>query len=346
MKTIFSTIQQKHSGHVELYNGALVDGFENTLRADFITSRIREARLGEILDAREQTLEVAEKVHSVGYLNFLKSAWLLWVQAGRDGTALPYAWPARGKHKDIVPTSIEGLLGYYSIDSSTGFVSGTWDAVKASHDTALSAADLIVGGESACFALCRPPGHHAGTDFNGGYCYLNNAAIAAQRLLDEGAARITVLDIDYHHGNGTQEIFYERNDVQFISLHADPHFDYPFFAGYASERGAGRGEGFNLNLPLPEGTAWEPWRDALQFALGEVRQFGADVLIVSLGVDTFEGDPISRFKLTRAHFPQVGAHLAALGMRTLFVMEGGYAVEAIGENVVGLLTGFADAVRR
>ncbi|MGP4805152.1 histone deacetylase family protein [Agrobacterium cavarae] len=346
MKTIFSPLQQKHQGQFEFYNGAVVEGYENTSRASFILSRIEEVGLGPILDPQPQSLDVARRIHKPAYVDFLESAWRLWREAGRPGTALPYAWPARGRYKDIAPEPIDALLGLYSIDTSTGFVEGTWEAIKASQDSALTAADLISEGEQACFALCRPPGHHAGTDFNGGYCFLNNAAIAAQRLLDAGASRVTILDIDYHHGNGTQEIFYERADVQVISLHADPRNEYPYFAGYADEQGSGKGEGFNLNIPLPEGTDWPQWDSALEFALGNVRQFGPDVVIVSLGVDTFEGDPISRFQLSHRHFPLIGGRLASLATKTLFVLEGGYAVEDVGINVAGVLSGYEDAMRR
>lgn len=346
MKTVYSEFQLKHAGHFEFYNGSLVEGFEKPSRAQLIVDRIRVEKLGGVVDPSAQSLETARKIHSSDYLEFLPTAWQLWSQAGRSGTALPYAWPTRGRKLDSIPNSIDGLLGYYSIDSSTGFVEGTWDAVKASQDTSLTAADLLADGEKSCFALCRPPGHHAGKDFNGGYCFINNAAIAAQRLLDRGASRVSILDIDYHHGNGTQEIFYWRDDVQFISLHGDPRYEYPFFSGYSRERGAGRGEGFNLNLPLADGTDWPKWLAALHFGLENVRAFAADALVVSLGVDTFAGDPISRFSLTHADFPQIGAEIARLGMRTLFVMEGGYAVDDIGLNVVGVLTGYKDAAPR
>lgn len=183
MKTVFSALQQRHAGHSELYNGALVEGFEKPSRTAFILDQIRKVKLGSIHDPLPHSLEIAGKIHSADYLEFLEGAWRLWSHQGRSGTALPYAWPTQGRGKEIIPDSIDGLLGYYSIDSSTGFVEGTWEAVKASHDTALSAADLITQGEQACFALCRPPGHHAGSNFNGGYCFINNAAVAAQLSL-------------------------------------------------------------------------------------------------------------------------------------------------------------------
>ncbi|HZX90386.1 MAG TPA: histone deacetylase family protein, partial [Rudaea sp.] len=185
-----------------------------------------------------------------------------------------------------------------------------------------------------------PPGHHAGHSTYGGYCYLNNAALAAQELRDRGSARVAVLDVDYHHGNGTQEIFYARDDVLFVSIHGTPDTEYPYFLGYSDERGIDAGEGFTRNFPLPAGTGWDDYRVALAEALEEIGRYHADALVVSLGVDTFEGDPISAFKLSRRHFPLIGAMLAALRLPTVLVQEGGYAVEEIGENVVDVLAAF------
>jgi len=165
----------------------------------------------------------------------------------------------------------------------------------------------------AAYALCRPPGHHAARSTYGGYCYLNNAALAAQSLLDGGCRRVSVVDVDYHHGNGTQEIFWERDDVQFVSLHGDPETEYPWFMGYADERGGGRGEGYTLNFPLPAGTVWDAYRDALVTALDAVTRYAPDAIVVSLGVDTFAADPISSFKLESRHYPMIGERLAALG---------------------------------
>ena len=176
--------------------------------------------------------------------------------------------------------------------------------------------------------------------FMGGYCYINNAAVAAQWFRDQGAKRVAILDVDYHHGNGTQEIFYARDDVQVINLHGDPMTEYPFFLGHADERGAGAGEGFNLNYPMPSGTAFDKWSEALEDGCQKLAAYAPDVVVVSLGVDTFEKDPISQFKLNSADYPKIGARIARLGLPTLFVMEGGYAVDEIGINAVGVLTGF------
>jgi acetoin utilization deacetylase AcuC-like enzyme len=194
-------------------------------------------------------------------------------------------------------------------------------------------------------ALTRPPGHHAGADFFGGYCFLNNAALAAQALRDAGAARVAVVDVDYHHGNGTQSIFYDRSDVFTASIHGDPSSEYPFYLGYADETGHGPGQGFNLNLPLAPGTGFAAWRQALEQALAAVRSHGAQALVVPLGVDTFEGDPISTFTLRSADFLDIGRLLASLDLPTVFVMEGGYAVAEVGVNVVNVLEGFVGSQR-
>jgi acetoin utilization deacetylase AcuC-like enzyme len=231
-------------------------------------------------------------------------------------------------------------MGLFSMDAGTPLTAGTWTAARAGADCALSAAQVVADGARSAFALTRPPGHHAGADFFGGYCFLNNAALAAQHLRDQGVARVAVLDIDYHHGNGTQAIFYDRADVYFTSLHGNPHTEYPFYLGYADELGAGAGLGFNRNLPLARGTDFVLWRDALKQALQGVQAFGAQALVVSLGMDTFEGDPISGFKLRTEDYLRVGEDLARAGLPTVFVFEGGYAVAEVGVNAVNVLQGF------
>ena len=198
-------------------------------------------------------------------------------------------------------------------------------------------------GARAAFALCRPPGHHAARDLYGGYCFLNNAAIAAQYLRDHGAARVAILDVDFHHGNGTQDIFYDRADVLFVSLHGDPAEAFPYFSGYADETGAGAGSGCNLNFPLPRATEFAAWRAALETGLARIRAFGPDALVVSLGVDTYAGDPISFFRLQSSDFTAYGGLIASCRVPTVFVLEGGYAVAEVGVNVVNVLAGFEQA---
>jgi acetoin utilization deacetylase AcuC-like enzyme len=342
MKTVFSPRHRGHSNQVELVAGAIVPAFERPSRAEYIIERVRGVGLGEVLAPYEHSLKTAAKVHRKDYLDFLPTVWDRWTAEGRSGTALPFCWPTRGLRGDKRPEFIDGLLGYYSFDAGIGFTSGTWDAIKSSHDVALTAAGLIGERERTAFALCRPPGHHAGAGFMGGYCYINNAAVAAQWFLDKGAKRVSILDVDYHHGNGTQEIFYSRADVQVINFHADPVQEYPYFLGHEDEKGAGSGEGFNINYPMPFGTEFDDWFAALEHGCGQLAQYKPDVVVVSLGVDTFEKDPISRFKLKSEHYPLIGARIARLGLPTLFVMEGGYAVAEIGVNAVGVLTGFKE----
>ena len=224
-------------------SGPALPSFELPSRAEYIVARVRERSLGEVLPPVEHDLSTASKVHDPAFLAFLPTAWERWLAEGNTGPALPSSWPAKGLRRDLVPTSATGLLGHYSIDASASFVEGTWAAAKAAHDCALTAAGLVAGGERAAFALCRPPGHHAGADFMGGYCFINNAAVAAQSFLEGGANRVAILDVDYHHGNGTQQIFYERSDVMVVNLHADPREEYPYFLGAAEETGAGAGLG-------------------------------------------------------------------------------------------------------
>jgi acetoin utilization deacetylase AcuC-like enzyme len=342
MKTVYSPLHAGHAGTMELISGAIVPGFEKPSRAEFIRARVESEKLGPILAPETHDLAAAKRVHRGDYINFLPTVWPAWEATGRSGSAIPFAWPTRGLRGDVVPKTIDAQLGFYSFDGGAPFVKGTWEAIKSSCDVALTAAALVNNGERSAFALCRPPGHHAGDAFMGGYCYINNAGVVAQWFRDRGAARVSILDIDYHHGNGTQQIFYPRADVQVLNLHGDPMVEYPYFLGHADEKGAGEGEGFNVNYPMPFGTTFEQWSAALEDACSNLAAYRPDVIVVSLGVDTFEKDPISQFKLKSADYPKIGRRIAKLGLPTLFVMEGGYAVEEIGINAVGVLTGFEE----
>ena len=341
MLTIYSSLHHRHHGNAELIDGKMMPCFEMPRRAEMILERVREVGLGEVRDPDRFGEGPVRRVHDGGFVDFLATAWQAWTAEGRTQDALPLVWPVRSLRGDRVPDFIDGKLGFYSLDAGVPITAGTWEAVQASADVALTGARTLLDGAPAVFSLCRPPGHHAARAAMGGYCYLNNAAIAAQYLVDQGRARLAILDIDYHHGNGTQEIFYSRSDVLFLSLHADPRVEYPYFLGYADERGAGAGFGFTHNYPLPHGTTWEAYGPALDDACAKVEAFRPDALVVSLGVDTYEHDPISQFRLRTEDFPKIGARIAAARVPTLFVMEGGYAVEDIGVNAVNVLTGFA-----
>jgi acetoin utilization deacetylase AcuC-like enzyme len=339
MLTIYSSDHRLHRG-VELKDGAVSESFEKPARAETVLARVRATGLGDVIAPAVYDRAAYTGVHSERYVDFLATAWTQWTATGRACQALPIVWPVSGLPSNELPEFIDGQLGFFSMDAGSPINEGTWDAVRASANTALTGIDRLADGERAVFALCRPPGHHAGREYMGGYCYLNNAAIAAQRCIDRGATRIAMLDIDFHHGNGTQEIFYKRSDVLYVSLHGDPAVSFPYFAGHADERGAGAGQGFNLNVPLPKGTAMREYEAALRHVGEAIVRHAPDALVVSLGVDTFDRDPISHFRLRTEDYLRIGTLVEQLGVPTLFVMEGGYLVDEIGINTVNVLMGF------
>ncbi|BDG10754.1 histone deacetylase family protein [Anaeromyxobacter paludicola] len=339
MRVVHSPLHARHQGGKELHRGELVPCFESPARAELILEAVRRAGF-EVSEPRALSAQELLGVHDAGFVDFLRTAHAEWRAAGKEGFMIPSAFPARGLRQDRVPAGLNGRMGFYCFDPGTPIVEGTWDAALAAAGCAVTAAELVAEGAPSAYALCRPPGHHAGHAVYGGYCFLNNAALAAQRLRELGLARVAVLDVDAHHGNGTQEIFWERADVLYVSLHGTPETDYPYFLGWADERGAGAGEGFTRNLPLPRDARWPEYAAALEEALEAVGRFGAGALVVSLGVDTFAGDPISPIALGAEHFPLLGARLASLRLPTVIVQEGGYAVADIGGNVLGVLNGF------
>jgi acetoin utilization deacetylase AcuC-like enzyme len=345
VKTFWSAAHRGHRPAHELIDGHLAPHVEVPERAELVLEAVTAAGLGDVVDVDADEAEVraaAERVHDSAFVAFLAGAWDEWQAEGRDWDALPIVWrvPALDVADRPEPVSIDGKLSRWSFDAGTPIGAGTWRAVVGSAGCALAAAAAVSGGDGSAFALCRPPGHHAARAAYGGYCYLNNSAIAAQHLRSAGAERVAVLDVDYHHGNGTQAIFWERADVVTVSIHADPRQEYPYFLGHADETGAGAGEGANLNLPLPWGTGYEDWAAALERACTTVAGAGVAALVVPLGVDTHEADPISRFRLRTSDYPAVGARIAALGLPTVVVLEGGYATSAIGANVTGVLRAF------
>lgn len=343
METIFSEKHRLRDAKTELYGGQLVRPFERPSRAEFIIDRVREVGLGAISAPEEFGIEPIAAVHDAEYLAFLQNAWTDWQAEGFLGEAMTTVWPAR-RMSNRIPAHIEGRLGYYALACETTITDGTWEAALSAADVALTGAARLKDGANSVFTLCRPPGHHAAIDMFGGYCFINNAAVAAQYLLDNNADRVAVLDVDFHHGNGTQDIFYERGDVLFLSLHGDPMHAFPHFLGHAEERGQNSGEGYTVNYPMPPGTNFETWRVALSQALSKIADFSPRALIISLGVDTFETDPISFFKLQSDDFLTYGADIAALRLPTLFVMEGGYDIAEIGVNAVNVLQGFENGL--
>ncbi len=343
MDTVYTERHRLRNAKTELFGGQLVEPFERPERIDTILARLRARQLGAIIPPRKFGLDPILRVHDADYVGFLRDCWRDWTAAGHAGEALPTAWPSRCMNRMVPPRDIEGRIGYYCLAAETSISDGTWEAALASASVALTGAAILSEGATTIFTLCRPPGHHAAVDMFGGYCFLNNAAIAAQSLRDRGAARIAILDIDFHHGNGTQQIFYRRGDIYFASIHGDPMDTFPYFLGGADETGEGDGEGSNANYPLPPGTGNSDWSEALADALTRIRSFDPDALVVSLGVDTYKDDPISFFRLESEDFLRAGETIGSLRLPTLFVMEGGYALREIGINAVNVLEGFEAA---
>lgn len=334
MRCFFDSRQLAHAPVQELSNGAWVPHAEHPGRARAILDAI--GKVEAPLDHGDTPLL---RVHPRAYLDFLKSAHDLWEGAGRSGDAAGYVWPVRRRPLPNLQR-IDALLGQYSYDATTPIGPGTWNSAYWGAMAAVDATGAALHDNGAAFALCRPPGHHAGADYCGGYSYLNNAAIAAEAAIARGCGKIAILDLDYHHGNGTQDIFAGRGDVLYVSIHADPATDYPFFWGHADEVGEGKGKGATLNLPLPRGTDGGAYRTALATALDRITGFGADMLVCSFGADTFVDDPISHFALETRDFSTIGRDTASLELPTAIVMEGGYAVDALGANVAAFLSGF------
>lgn len=364
MRTLFAPAQLRHNPAREFLDGRWEDYHESPRRAEMILNAVRAADLGAVDEPTDFGIEPICAVHADHYLDYLQTAYARWLeQGGAPGGVYPDTFFKPGFiHR---PTKIVALAGLYTFDMSTVIVEGTWQAAYWSAQCALTAAGLVRDGERAAFALCRPPGHHAHSALGGGYCFLNNAAIAAEYLVGsrrsaiaalmpgsplptsdsrprewEVEGRVAILDVDFHHGNGTQDIFYARSDVLCVSIHADPDRQYPYFLGGADECGTGDGRGFNINYPLPAGTTDAEYLAVLDEACAQIARFAPHYLVVSLGVDTFGGDPLGDFALTGDAYPKIGARLAQLNVPTVFIMEGGYAVAQLGANVVGVLRGF------
>lgn len=281
-------------------------------------------------------------IHAGPYLDFLADAVTRWIEAGLPGPAVRGAAYAV-RHMHHAPQAIGGQAGYYLSGLSSPVLGATWQAAIASAHAAVEAAERILGGAREAYALCRPPGHHAYADLAGGFCYLNNVAIAAQHLLTRGSGPVAILDFDVHHGNGTQHIFYARDDVRFVSVHGDPANLYPYFAGYADEIGTARGLNANLNLPLPPNTADEGFVAAITQGLDAIMRHPPAVLLISLGFDAHLGDPTANLAASVDGFRRAGTLIGQAGVPTLLVQEGGYIVERLAENLTGFLRGFIAA---
>jgi acetoin utilization deacetylase AcuC-like enzyme len=345
MRWVWSPQHRHHDPEVEFEESSLQPAFEHAGRAEAVYARLIADEAYDCVAARSFGVDVIQAVHDRGLVAFLERGWQQYqtfvrpaVHVVPDVFAPDDLW--RGMGPGSEPVAVAAQAGWWAFETTTPLTVGTYDAARSAVDVALTATELVLAGDPVSYGLCRPPGHHATSRRYGGYCFFNNAAIAAHHVATTTGTRVTVLDVDVHHGNGTQEIFYERDDVQYVSLHGDPAVTYPFHVGFADETGAGRGRGANLNLPLPEGTGDEVYAHALRRALEAVDAFGPSLVVVSLGVDTAATDPIGRFALTPDAMGASGAAVASLGRPCVVLAEGGYDLDAIGDLTHRWLTGF------
>jgi len=336
MKVFYSETHREHYPPFEVFDGGLrVPYLEDPDRMDQIRKTLYGVRWVDFHEPIGFGLDPILAVHDKDYIDFLASAWTDWLATDPDdpSTLLPATFALRRQPQR--PKSLLGRAGYYMMDLSACIVEGTYKAALASANCALSAAKAVVEGDASAFALCRPPGHHAGKDYAGGYCFINNASVAANWLSSKG--KVAVLDVDYHAGNGTQDIFYDQDDVLTISIHADPDFEYPSFIGFANERGRGRGFGFHHNFPLPAGTTDTEYLEMLDKALGLIRDFKPAYLVVSAGMDIYADDPLGKIKVTTNGIGEISQRIKSLDLPTVIVMEGGYANDALGKNILAFL---------
>ena len=350
MQVVYSPAHLGHDITVETFMGLPIPANEVAERAE----RIRAALDADGGFPRSEPTEHGEApvtaVHDPGLLRFLEVAWSEHRRQGLPRSFLTAdTYPNRqmfeGMSIDAVsalarePVHAAGRAGYWGLDSAAPLVAGTYPAARAAVDVALTAADLVLSGSPAAYGLCRPPGHHAARSMYGGYCFFNNAAIAADAITRTTGERVAILDVDYHHGNGSQQIFWRRGDVRYVSIHADPDRAYPYFLGRADETGEGDGAGENLNLPLRAGATNEEYLVAVDRALEAIIAVPGSVIVVSLGFDSYGLDPIGDFALTTDVYHEVGRRTAATGRRLVILQEGGYHRPSLGENARAWLRG-------
>jgi acetoin utilization deacetylase AcuC-like enzyme len=338
MYIIYTDQHKRHAPQDVCFGGHPFVTEEVPARVENILHAAQAAQLGTVIAPTDHGVEPILAVHDAGYVDFLRTVYAQHAAHFQSSDPV-FTWTFATRHEGRKPKSFLGLMGYYAFGWGTPILEGTWEAAYWSAQCALSAADLVCDGERAAYALCRPPGHHAAADLYGGFCYLNNAAIAARRLEDRGE-RVAILDVDYHHGNGTQAIFYADPKVLFCSLHAHPDEDYPYYWGEASERGAGPGEGYNHNWPLPQEADDATYLGALDEALAAIREFAPRYLVTSIGFDIMAGDPVGGFCVSADGLREIGRRIAGLNLPSLIVQEGGYVLEKLGENALTFLRAF------
>jgi acetoin utilization deacetylase AcuC-like enzyme len=340
VKAVYSERHRSHDPQFFLVRGIVKRTTEQPERADRLLSGLREGN-HTLIEPTSFGQGPRARVHSPEYLRFLETAWDEWSDLPDSGPEMiANMHPVR--HAATYPTHIVGKLGWHTVDTACPIGPGTWAGACAATDVAATAAELVLDGEDAAYALCRPPGHHAYRDQAGGFCFLNNTAIAAAHLRQRHE-RVAILDVDVHHGNGTQGIFYRRADVFTISIHADPTAYYPFVWGYAHERGDADGLGSNLNIPLPLGTGDDGYIEALGRAQKAIASFAPTALVLALGLDASEHDPLAALKITTDGFRRIGEAIARFGLPTVIVQEGGYLSDILGANLTATLGGFEAA---
>ncbi len=340
MKVIFDKVQKCHRPSFYLVRGKNRPAAEEPERANMLLKGAVAAEL-TVLTPEDFGSGARAAVHDPRYLAFLENAYDEWHALGDVSEEVvasirPVIRPA------TYPNHIIGRVGWHMMDTSCPLGADTWQSVAMSANSAVTGAALLLDGDKEVYALCRPPGHHAYSGFCGGFCFLNNVAMAAQHLR-QAHERVAVLDIDVHHGNGTQGIFYDRADMLTISLHAEPKDYYPFFYGHAHERGEGPGEGYNFNYPMPVKSGDDVWQETLTKALGTIQTYAPGALVVALGLDAYEKDPLNGGAVTKAGFGEMAKVIARLGLPTLIVQEGGYLQGDLADNLQSFLTGFLDS---
>jgi acetoin utilization deacetylase AcuC-like enzyme len=351
MQVVHTERHRAHAPAVETYLGVPTPANEVPARVDSIVRALTDDGGFAFVDPTDHGLGPIHAVHDPGLVRFLEEAWPEVERQRIDRDFLSAdTYPTRSMFQGMSeafvatrpePVAIGGRAGWWGLDSSNPIVAGTYDAARGSVDVALTAVDLVLGGETIAYGLCRPPGHHAASAMAGGYCFFNNAAVAAQSIVERTGERVAVLDVDVHHGNGTQQIFWRREDVFYASLHADPTQLYPFFLGHADEVGEGPGRGANLNLPLPPRTDDAGYLETLDLALERIADTPGSIVVVSLGFDTYHLDPIGTLGLTTAGYHAMGRAVGSLGRRMVILQEGGYHVGDLGANARAWLRGAA-----
>ena len=337
MKAVYDPAQERHDPKFFLVRGQVSQSTEQPERAERLLQGLNSVGVS-VSGAEDFGAGPRAAVHTPEYLDFLQNAYEQWQSLPGTPSAevIPNVHPQR--HPATYPAHVVGRAGWHMADTACPIGQHTFDAACAAANSALTAASFVMDGEPNAYALCRPPGHHAFADMAGGFCFLNNSAIVAQHLRTR-FARVAILDVDVHHGNGTQGIFYRRRDVLTVSIHCDPIAYYPYVWGHANERGEGEGEGYNRNIPLPADSGDEIFLQAVSQARDLIGQFGADAVVVALGLDASEHDPLRGLAVTTPGFGQIGAAINAMGLPTVYVQEGGYLSDVLGDNLASFLQG-------